>query len=69
MDQKRAIAKGVELLSREPEALVQQMHEASRKLLNEKIDFTAFLTWFVENYPESVEETKKADAKFWDRFR
>lgn len=33
-----------------------------------KIDCTAFLTWFIENYPQSVEETKKADKEFWERF-
>ena len=24
---------------------------------------------FIENYPVSVEETKNADEKFWERFR
>lgn len=68
-DQEKAIAKGVELLSREPEALAQQMHEASRKLLNEKIDCTAFLCYFIEHYPSSVAEARKADAEFWKRFK
>lgn len=34
-----------------------------------KIDCTAFLTWFIENYPSSVSETRKADAGFWERFK
>ena len=34
-----------------------------------KIDCTGFLTWFIENYPESAEETRKADAEFWKRFK
>lgn len=34
-----------------------------------KIDCTAFLTWFIENYPESVDATRKADADFWEKFR
>ena len=38
-------------------------------LLNEKIDYTAFLTWFIEHYPASVEQTRKADAKFWEQFK
>lgn len=38
-------------------------------LLQEKIDYTTFLTWFIENYPESVAETKKADAEFWEKFK
>ena len=34
-----------------------------------KIDCTAFLTWFIEKYPESVAETKKADKEFWKKFK
>ena len=68
-DQEKAIAKGVELLSREPEALAQQMHEASKKLLEDKIDCTAFLCYFIEHYPSSVAEARKADATFWKRFK
>ena len=34
-----------------------------------KIDCTAFLTWFIENYPKSVEETKNANKEFWKRFK
>ena len=34
-----------------------------------KIDCTCFLTWFIENYPQSVEATRNADAGFWDRFK
>lgn len=37
-------------------------------MLSEKIDCVKFLTWFIENYPESVEETRKADGEFWERF-
>ena len=37
--------------------------------LARKIECTAFLTWFIENYPESAAETKKADEAFWKRFR
>lgn len=68
-DQEKAIAKGVELLGQEPDALAAQMHAASSKLLSEKIDCTGFLTWFIENYPQSAEETRKADISFWDRFK
>ena len=67
-DQEKAIAKGVELLSCEPETLVEQMHAASQKLLAEKIDVTAWLVWFIENYPKSVQETRNADAEFWAKF-
>ena len=37
--------------------------------LDTKIDCTAFLTWFIEQYPESVAETKNADSSFWERFK
>ena len=40
-----------------------------KKWLATKIDCTAFLTWFVEEYPQSAEETKKADAGFWEHFK
>ena len=43
--------------------------ERREKMLSEKIDYSKFLTWFIENYPASVEETKNADEKFWERFR
>ncbi len=37
--------------------------------LSTKIDCTAFLTWFIENYPASVEETRNADKNFWAKFK
>ena len=46
------------------------MFEARRqRMLSEKIDCAKFLTWFIENYPSSVSETRKADAGFWERFK
>ena len=39
------------------------------KMLSEKVDYAKFLTWFIENYPASVEETKKADKEFWEKFK
>ena len=36
--------------------------------LSTKIDCTGFLTWFIENYPQSVAETKNANDEFWKRF-
>lgn len=38
-------------------------------LLKEKIDYTGFQVWFVENWPKSVEMVKKADAEFWSKFK
>lgn len=39
------------------------------RFMADKIDVTAFLTWFIENYPQSAAEAKMADDKFWERFR
>jgi hypothetical protein len=43
-----------------------QRHQA---WMSTKIDCTAFLTWFIENYPKSVEEVRGADKSFWERFK
>lgn len=43
--------------------------ERRAKMLSEKIDVTAFFTWMIENYPESVAETRKVTADFWKRFK
>lgn len=40
-----------------------------KEWLASKIDCTAFLTYFIEHYPSSVAETRKADAEFWKRFK
>ena len=41
-------------------------------LLTEKIDYTAFLVWFIENWPKSGEAMKAAPkdagSEFWKRF-
>ena len=34
-----------------------------------KIDCTAFLTWFIEKYPSSIDQVCAADASFWQRFK
>ena len=41
------------------------------KMLSEKIDYAKFLTWFIENYPQSQQQTRenqKNDA-FWAQFK
>lgn len=40
-----------------------------QQMLGDKIDSAKFLTWFIENYPQSAEQTKKADSEFWKRFK
>ena len=68
---------GVEDLVQTVEALVGMDAEERRRvfaerrerMLDEKIDCAKFLTYFIEHYPASVQETRKADAAFWDRFK
>ena len=68
---------GVEELYKRVETLVS-MPSAERKatfaarrekMLAEKIDCAKFLTWFIEEYPHSAEQTRKADANFWKQFK
>lgn len=68
---------GVEELYKRVEALVA-MPSAERKalfqsrrqsMLSDKVDCAKFLTWFIENYPQSADQTRNADISFWDRFK
>jgi hypothetical protein len=34
-----------------------------------KIDCTGFLTWFIEQYPSSVDEVRSATPDWWSRFK
>ena len=45
--------------------------ERREKMLSEKIDYAKFLTWFIENYPESQQQTREnqANETFWAQFR
>jgi predicted glycosyltransferase len=57
----------VEEIINSPE--VKETYQVRRqKMLSEKIDITAFLVWFVENYPESV-RIMKENLNYQDRFR
>lgn len=55
-----------------PHSDIRNMWKSKReRMLNDYIDVTAFLVWFVENYPESVQQTRenqKNDA-FWAKFK
>jgi hypothetical protein len=42
--------------------------ERRQKMLSDKIDVTAFLTWFIENYPSSFEIMKR-DPGYQGRFK
>jgi predicted glycosyltransferase len=54
--EKEAFNKALELL--ENNNLREEGKRKREKLLNDKIDVTAFMIWFVENYPESFKEMK-----------
>ena len=49
--------KAIELLN--TPNLKQEWQKRRQKMLSEKIDVTAFMVWFVENYPESVKIMKE----------
>lgn len=51
-DQEKAIEKGIEILT--TAGIKEEWQKRRQKMLADKIDVTAFLVWFVENYPESV---------------
>lgn len=41
------------------------------KMLSEKIDYAKYLTWFIENYPQSqvLSKEKQNDFVFWEQFK
>lgn len=61
-----AIPKGIELL--ENPNIKQEWQKKREKLLKDKIDVTAFLTWFIENYPESF-QIMKENPEYQERFK
>lgn len=56
-DQNLAIRKGGELLKKE--RLKPEWIKKREKMLADKIDVTAFMVWFVENYPKSAKIMKE----------
>ena len=56
-DQRKAIETGVKLLKEEDIKEVWKMRREA--MLADKIDVTAFLVWFIENYPESANIMKE----------
>lgn len=65
-DQKLSVRKAVELL-KSPD-IKKRWRGKREKMISEKIDVTAFMVWFVENYPESVRIMKK-DPDYQLRFK
>jgi len=56
-DQKKSIVKGIELLN--VPNLKQEWQNRRKKMLEDKIDVTAFMVWFIENYPQGVKIMKE----------
>lgn len=61
--QENSIEKAVELL--QDPALKTKGREKQKRLLNDKIDVTAFMVWFIENYPQSVVAMKNNPTKMF----
>ncbi len=66
IDQERALKKGLKLL--QAKNLKEHFIKKRNKMLADKIDVTAFLVWFVENYPESI-SIMKENTDYQYRFR
>jgi predicted glycosyltransferase len=48
---------------------IKEVYQLRRgKMLSEKIDITAFMVWFVENYPASV-RIMKENPEYQERFK
>jgi predicted glycosyltransferase len=62
----RAIKKSNELIK--VKGLKTKWQLKRNKLINDKIDVTAYLIWFVENYPDSIKISKN-NLKFQNKFR
>jgi uncharacterized protein len=48
--------------------LKQEWQQRRQKMLNDKIDVTAFWLWFIENYPTGISEVND-NVNFWSRFK
>ena len=40
-------------------------------MLRDKIDYAKYLTWFIEEYPQSAKETRnnQQNEAFWNQFK
>lgn len=54
---KGVLEKAIELINYP--SLKEEFQKKKRKMLSDKIDVTAFMVWFIENYPESKTVMKK----------
>ena len=54
------------LLERDPEDLRAEWQSKRSRFLADHIDVTAFFTWFIENYPASLETMKTNPDYQWN---
>lgn len=65
-DQEQSIEKAVEILN--TPGIKEEWQKRSDEMLADKIDLTAFLVWFVENYPNSA-RTMKQNQDYQCKFK
>ncbi len=66
IDQERSIERGIELLRKTD--LKKEFAAKRNTMLSDKIDVTAFLRWFIENYPSSHDLIRR-DPDYQLRFK
>jgi uncharacterized protein len=64
-DQQLSIQKGIELLT--TPGIREKWQQKRSNMLDEKIDVSAFLTWFIENWPESL-RVMQGKSGFLEKF-
>jgi predicted glycosyltransferase len=68
----QALYDAVEQLVAMPADDRKALYAARReKMLSEKIDYAKYLTWFIENYPNSQQQTREnqENQAFWAQFK
>lgn len=65
-DQKLSIEKSIELLKTKD--IKKQWQTKREKMIQDKIDVTSFMVWFIENYPES-HKIMKENPGYQNRFK
>jgi len=58
--------KAIEIL--ETENLKEEFKKHQKVLLKDSIDITGFIVWFIENYPQSVQQLKE-NSNYQDKFK
>ncbi len=51
------------------ENLREVFQRRRNNFLNQKIEFSGFLTWFVENFPQSITKIRNEGTLLWEQFK